>query len=143
MTTHTPESTIQSRNPAAANTESVPALIKSLANDVSTLVSTEMALARAEIREATSEAKAGISGMAFGGIIAPAGTIILLMSAVYGLGQFIELWLSALIVGVIVLAVGIAMLKGGQTKLEPGAFVPERTQSGLAKDKNAVKRRAS
>lgn len=120
---------------------SVQSLVKNLATDVSNLLSSEMALARAEIREAANEAKAGIASMAIGGVIAIAGCVVVLMAAMYGLDRVLPLWLAALVTGGVALMVGGVLLKSGQAKFEPGAFVPDRTQSSLQKDKEFAKRK--
>jgi len=125
----------------ASNT--VPDLVSTLAGDISNLITTEMALARAEMQEAANDAKRGVSGMALGGCLAFAGVIVLLMSAVYALGLEIPLWSAALFTGAIATGAGITLLKSGQARVEPKAFVPERTKSSLEKDKTVAKRRMS
>lgn len=120
--------------------ESIPHLVRSLAHDVSELIGKEAALARAELREAATEAKAGIASMSVGGGLAFAGLLVLLMSAVYGLATTMALWLSALIVGAAALLIGFIMVKAAQKKMQPSAFRPERTMDELQEDREAAKR---
>src|SRR5690606_28575575 len=110
-----------------AREDSVPSLIRGLAHDLTTLFSKEVSLAKAEMREAASGMKKGVSSMAVGGGLAFSGLLVLLFSAVYGLATVMSLWLSALIVGAVALLIGYALIKAGSKKMEPGAFVPERT----------------
>src|SRR5690606_31605429 len=105
----------------------------------STLFSKEISLAKAELREAAVEAKAGVVSMATGAGLAFAGLLITLLSAVYGLALVVEMWLAALIVGLAALLIGFLMIKGGQSKMDPASFTPTRTVESLNKDKETVK----
>lgn len=119
--------------------ESIPGLVRGLASDLATLFSKEISLAKAEMREAAVEAKAGIFSIATGAGLAFAGLVILLMSAVYGLALIVDLWLAALIVGAVTLLIGFMMIKAGQSKMNPASFTPERTVESLRKDTETVK----
>lgn len=123
--------------------ESVPALVKQLASDVSLLLSSEVALAKAELREAASEAKAGVAGLAGGAALANAGLLMLVLGLVLLLATQIAAWLSAFIVGGIVLIVGLIMLKAGQAKIKPTSFTPDRTVNAMKADAEAAKRKVS
>ena len=123
--------------------QSLAGLLRTLASDVSTLLTKEVALAKAEVRAAAAQTKAGVASMAGGAALTFAGVIILLLAPMYGLALVMPLWLSALIVGGIALGIGVAMLKAGQSKVEPEAFVPHRTAENLKKDAQHVKRSAS
>ena len=127
----------------APQPESTRSLLGQLADEVTTLLRKEIALARAELSDALSQAKTGATSLALGGAVAFAGFLVLLAAAVIGLSYVVEPWLAALIVGVIVLIIGFAMLQSGKKKLEPSAFKPERTQESLRKDKDMVQRRSA
>lgn len=118
---------------------SVTGLIKQLANDITSLFTKELALAKVEVSNSINEAKAGAVSMISGGSVLYAGFIVLLAAAVLGLSEVIEPWLAALIVGGIVAIIGLVMVKSGQKKLQPSAFRPEHTIDSLQKDKRAVK----
>lgn len=133
------DSTVRAQSHAPQQ-ESIPHLVRSLAHDVSDLIGKEAALARAELREAANEAKAGIASLSMGGGLAFAGLLVLLMSAVYGLATVMDLWLSALIVGAAALLIGFAMIKSAQKKMEPEAFKPDRTIEEMREDKEAARR---
>lgn len=121
--------------------ESIPGQIRGLTHDITTLFSKEMALARSEFREAVEGVKAGIGSITIGAGLASSGLLILLLSAVYGLGTVIALWLSALIVGAAALVVGLIALKAGQKKVQPSAFRPDRTIESMHKDREAAEER--
>lgn len=122
---------------------SLSTLFKTLATDISTLVSKEMALARAEMREAAAGVKTGVAGIAMGGAMTLAGLIVLLFAAVYGIANWLPLWTSALIVGIVVCVIGIVMTRAGQSKIEPQAFVPQRTAGAMQQDKELAERKVS
>jgi len=123
--------------------ESTSALLKRLMDGLSTLFRKEIALARSEISDAASSAKQGVIAMVSGGFVLFAGFIILLLAIVFALAQVLSFWLSALIVGGIVMLIGFVMVQGGKKKLQPASFKPERTAASLEKDKEAIQRRTT
>lgn len=129
--------TSQERHP-----ESLTDLVRHLATDLSTLLSKEVELAKSEVGESVSEAKAAVGGMATGGAIAMAGLVVLLMSAVYGLSDIVAPWLAALIVGAAALVIGFIMVSSAKKKMSASAFVPDRTIESAKKDKETLKRTA-
>lgn len=119
--------------------KSVTGLIKELANDVVALLTKEAALAKSEVSHSMHEAKAGALSMISGGSVLYAGFLFLLLSAVVGLANVVEFWLSALIVGGVVALIGFIMLQSGKKKMEPSSLKPQHTIDSLEKDRNAVK----
>lgn len=120
--------------------ESIPTMIRGLAGDLTTLFSKEISLAKAEIREAAGHLKTALSTMAIGAMMAIAGMVVLLLAAVAGLDNVLDLWLSALIVGFVAFVMGYTMIKGASKSVEPASFVPERTIESLHQDKKAAAR---
>ncbi len=118
---------------------SLPGMIRQLANDVTSLFTKELALAKSEVVHSVEEAKAGAISMVSGGAVLYAGILVLLAAAVLGLSNVVEPWLAALIVGGIVAIIGFVMVKAGQKKMEPAAFKPERTMESMEKDRQAVR----
>lgn len=136
------KATAQQHAGAASDKEhsSVPQLVRQLSSEVTTLFTKEISLARSEMRESVQEAKTGVIAMTGGGVVLLAGLIVLLMAAVYGLANFIALWLSALIVGAVVAIIGFIMVKSGQSKLKADSFKPERTSHEMQRDRDNIKR---
>jgi hypothetical protein len=133
-TTHTDQPTMRSETDT-----SVGGLLRQLTHEVPSLITKELALAKAEISESIRATKAGAASVATGGAVLLGGFIVLLMSAVYGLSNIMEPWLAALIVGVVVVVVGMVMVSAGKKKFEATSFKPERTIHSMNKDKEAVK----
>jgi hypothetical protein len=126
---------------------SLGTLISELAQDTTTLVQQEVALAKAEMSEKASQLGRGISTLAIGGVILLAGLLALIDFAIYGLAELLppELspWLGALIVGVILSVIGYVMLQSGRKEIRTTTLTPERTATSLQRDKEMVKEHVS
>ncbi len=118
---------------------SVGGLLRQLTHEVPSLITKELALAKAEVSESIRATKAGAASVATGGAVLLGGFIVLLMSAVFGLSKVMEPWLAALIVGGVVVVIGLIMVSAGKKKFEASSFKPERTIHSVNKDKEAVR----
>jgi Putative Actinobacterial Holin-X, holin superfamily III len=113
---------------------SVAALLADLASETAMLVRQEIALLKAELREKLARLGGGVGAFAAGGLIVFSAWLVLLAAAVLGLSNVVEPWLAALIVGLAVLALGVALLFFGRSRLGADALVPHRTLNSLRKD---------
>jgi protein-S-isoprenylcysteine O-methyltransferase Ste14 len=124
------------------NDKSLAALLSDLTRDTVELVRQEIALARAELSQKVGTAQGALASMAVGAAVILAGLFLLLQAVVHGLARVLppEMapWLSPLIVGVVVAAIGWAMLLAGKAKLDPDNPVPQRTMDSLRRDKAVV-----
>jgi hypothetical protein len=66
--------------------------------------------------------------------------VVLLQSAVYGLNNVVDLWLAALIVGLVAVVLGFVLVKAAKGKVEHSALKPERTVESLHKAKETAER---
>ncbi|MEL7558184.1 phage holin family protein [Stutzerimonas chloritidismutans] len=121
------------------NDTSVGGLLRQLTHEVPSLITKELALAKAEMSESIRATKAGAGSVATGGAVLLGGFIVLLMSAVFALSNVVEPWLAALIVGAVVVVIGMIMVSSGKKKFQASSFKPERTIHSVNKDKEAVK----
>lgn len=139
--TTTTTSTVSTPEPGmrSENDTSVGGLLRQLTHEVPSLITKELALAKAELNESLRATKAGAASIATGGAVLLGGFIVLLMSAVYGLSKVMEPWLAALIVGGVVVVIGLIMVSAGKKKFEASSFKPERTIHSVNKDKEAVR----
>jgi len=126
---------------------SLGALISELAQDTTTLVQQEVALAKAEMSEKASQVGQSVSTLAIGGVILLAGLLALIDFAIYGLAELLppdlSPWLGALIVGVVLSVIGYIMLQSGRQKIKSTTLTPERTTTSLQRDKEMVKEHVS
>lgn len=109
-------------------------LFARLASDTSNLVRQEVALARTELTQKASAAGRDVGILGAGGAIAYAGFLVLLAAAVIVLDLFMPLWLSAIIVGLIVVGIGAVLAQRGLSALKRASLVPEQTIETLKED---------
>lgn len=130
-------------SPSNDNDTSVVSLIRQLAHEVPALMTKEIALVKAELRESIQATRQGVMSIGLGAIVMLGGLVMVLLAAVYALSQVLAPWLAALLVGVAALVIGFFMVQAGKKRLEPTNLVPERTASTLHKDKEALQRKVS
>ena len=115
-----------------------------LARDLPLLVRQELELAKAEMREKGRIALPGV-GLIGGAVVlglCAVGAITTFLVLLFAL--FLDAWLSALIVGALLGAVGIAMALVGKERIaEAGTPLPERTIDNLKEDAQWLKEQAS
>lgn len=114
-------------------------LVRHLIDDLALLFRKELALAGSEVSQSLNETKKGVSGLISGVVVLNSGYLFLLVAATLALGQIMELWLAALIVGGVVTIIGLVMVTAGKKKLEPSSLKPTRTMDSVQKDKETVK----
>jgi hypothetical protein len=120
--------------------ESTSDLVSRAAEQISTLVRDEIALAKNEL--VIKGKRAGVGGGLFGGAAALAlyGVGLLLALAVVALDLAWPLWLAVLVVAVAVFgAAGIALLVGKRQLAAATPPLPSEAQAGIATDIQTVK----
>jgi hypothetical protein len=118
-------------------------LFSDLTEEIKRLVRDELALFKLEMTKKVSQVGKDIAFLAAGGAILYAGLLTVIASVVFLLGAVIPLWLSALIVGAIVIGTGYYLVKKGLTELKRTDFAPRETISTLKGDKEWVKKKAA
>jgi hypothetical protein len=121
----------------------IAALLCDLAGETSTLVRQEIALFKAELSEKLTRMGVGAAALAAGGVIAFSGWLALLAAAILGLSHVLAPWLSALIIGVLVLALGAGLALFGKSRLNADALVPHRTLNSLREDEAWIRDQVS
>jgi hypothetical protein len=118
------------------NEASLGDLFSDLVRETSTLVRQEIQLAKAELTESATEAGRGIASLVVGGAVAYAGFLAVLAAIILALAEAgVSWWLSALIVGVVVLVVGYILISRARSALQPANLMPRRTIETLKEDK--------
>jgi hypothetical protein len=117
----------------------IASLLSNLAVELTTLMRQELQLFKTEISEKLSRMGYGIALLGIGGALAFAGLLFLLEAMVRGLGYIMPLWLSALLVGGLVLIVGGILALKGKNNLTAENLAPERTVESLRRDKDLAK----
>jgi uncharacterized membrane protein len=116
-------------------------LLSDLANETILLVRQEIALLKAELREKFGRMGQGATALGMGAALALSGWFVLLACAVLGLATVMQPWLAALIVAVVVLAIGGILLLIGKKRLETDNLVPRRTMRTLREDEEWIRER--
>ncbi|HKS57821.1 MAG TPA: phage holin family protein [Steroidobacteraceae bacterium] len=126
---------------SALERESTGGLFSRAFSDFTSLLRNEVALAKAELSESTSRAKAGLAALIGAVSTLLAGSLALVAAIILGLAKVMEPWLAALIVGVAISAVGVALLFGAKKKLVSPHIEIDRTRAAVRSDVNVLARR--
>ena len=118
-------------------------LVKQLSEQVSVLVRDELKLAQLEMTRKGKQAGAGAGMLGGGGLIALYGVGCLIACVILAISGVLAAWLSALIVGVALLAVAGAAALLGKSRLQRAAPpVPAETVDSVKTDVEEIKQRA-
>ena len=115
-------------------------LFSDLSRETTTLVRKEVQLAKAELTQSATEAARGIGMLVAGGAVAYAGLLFLLLAIVFGLIEAgWDAWVSALVVGLVVVAIGAILVLRARESLKPANLAPRRTIETLKEDQEWAK----
>jgi hypothetical protein len=121
--------------------ESAASLLSRLVGDCSALVRNEVALAKAELAESATRAKAGLVALIGAVSTLLAGALALVAAIILGLATVVEPWAAALIVGVAITVVGLILLQGARKRLLPPHLEIDRTRASVRNDVQVLARR--
>jgi hypothetical protein len=121
--------------------ESTTGLLSRVFSDFTALLRNEVALAKAELSESATRAKAGLAALIGAVATLLAGSLALLAAVILGLAEVMAPWLAALIVGVVITGVGVALLVAAKKKLVPPHIEIDRTRAAVRSDVDVLARR--
>lgn len=113
-------------------------LFSDLSRGASELIRQEIQLAKAEMTQKASQAGKELSVLTIGGFVAYAGFLTLIAAAILGLSEFMASWLAALLVGLIIAAIGYLLVQRGIENLKDINPAPRRTIKTLREDKEWI-----
>lgn len=116
------------------NERSVGDLFGELSQEMSTLVRQEVQLAKAEMSQKASRVGKDLGFLAVGGAVAYAGFLALLAAAILALALVLPGWAAALIVGVVVAAIGFFLVRKGLKDLKQTDPAPRETLQTMKED---------
>jgi MFS family permease len=129
----------------ATHTESFGGLIRGILMDLQMLIREELALARAEIREQATRAKAAAFsfGIAAGALLF--GVTFLLIAIAAGIADLLNwpAWAGFLVVAVLLSITGFIAMSAGRRQLREVHAVPEETVTTLKENSEWIARRLS
>ncbi|HEU00294.1 MAG TPA: phage holin family protein, partial [Aurantimonas coralicida] len=103
------------------------------------LFKTEGELIRSEISDKITQVEIGGGSIAAGAICLLVALFVLAQALIVALGSFMgDAW-AALLVGVVIAGIGVALLFKGRNDLSPANLTPDRTARQLRKDGQLVK----
>src|SRR5690606_34140876 len=123
--------------PAAGPEPSLGELFRELAQDSSTLIRQEAALAKNEMRDNVQAMAKDAVKLAIGGSILLVSLLVLTAFLVALLGDLLgdEYWLGALIVGLVYAMIGGVLLMSGKKGMQSDDLRPDQTIATLRQDK--------
>lgn len=135
---------MNSPNPPSAQPNSIPALLRDLRDETTTLLRQEVDLAKTEMKENVSRLGNHAVQVAIGGFVAYAGIIVLLIGIGHLLGALlvragldaqVAEWLAPSLIGLVVAIVGWAMLARAKNALAHDSLAPRQTVESLRDNK--------
>ena len=118
--------------------ESIPALLRRLADQGSHLAQQQAKLVEAEVRSSVNDLKEAAGAMAGAAVVGIAGLGVLLMGVAFLLGEVMELWLATLIVAAATLGGAYMMFLAGRKKLQSSSLSAERTRRTIERAPSAI-----
>jgi uncharacterized membrane protein YqjE len=102
-------------------------LFADLSRETSNLVRQEVTLAKVELSTKASKVGKDVAFIGLGAAIAYAGLLAILAAVIILLAYFLPNWLAALIVGVVVAAIGGVLVQKGLDALKQESLAPQET----------------
>ena len=124
--------------PQAKQDRSLGELLGELTHEITTLVRQEITLARVEMSDKAANIGKQLGLLAIGGALAYSGVLAVVAALVIILAMVVGVswWASALIVGVVVAAIGGILVKKGLDAIRHQDLVPRQTLETLKEIKN-------
>jgi uncharacterized protein YacL len=131
---------MDARPEARRDERSLGELFGDLSRQLSTLIRQEIALARAEMTARAGTAGRGAAMIGVGGAVAYAGVLAIVAAAVLLVIEMgVTPWLAALIVGIVVAAIGAALAMRGRDEISRTSLAPQRTIETIRDDAAVAK----
>jgi uncharacterized membrane protein YqjE len=134
-----PTTTTETVVTSEASELSTAQLVSRMTEQTSTLVRTEVQLAKAEIQATVKDVGKGAGLFGGAGVTALYGVGALIATAILGLATVVDAWLAALIVTVVLFAVAAVLALAGKKKVAQAPPPVDATKRNVARDIAAVK----
>lgn len=110
-------------------------LVAQLGDDLSGLLSTQVEIAKVEIKQEATKAAKGSGMLAGAAVVALIAAVLLSVALAWGLAESLDPWAGFLIVGLIWAVGGVILGLAGKKHLD-ATKVPEQTIAEIKADKN-------
>lgn len=121
---------------------SISRLLSQLVEEVGTLVSKEVDIAKAEMTRKAAEVAENAAGVFVASSVLYAGVLTLVAGAVAGLATVVPLWLSAVIIGGVVTGAGSVATRKALRNWKQINPAPERAAAPLQADQEGFEKEA-
>jgi uncharacterized membrane protein YqjE len=123
----------------ARDDRSLGELFANLSRETTTLVRQEVELAKTEMTQKASRVLKNVGFLAIGGAVAYAGLLAIIAAVIILLAAILPWWLSALLVGIVIAAIGGFLIWKGLDALKKEDLVPRETLESLKEDQEWAK----
>ena len=142
VTTRTDDGRTPVQDAPSPETE-IGALLGELSSEVKLLVSQELELAKAEVKESTQHATGVGAGFGAAALVGYLALAVLAIAAALGLAEVLPAWAAFLVVGgILAVAAGVAFLVG-RKNLAALSPMPRKTIESLKEDVSWLRARMS
>ncbi len=117
-----------------AEESSLSELLKELVQAAQTLVKQEVELVKAEMSQKISRAGTDLVLIGIGAALAFGGLLVLFAAAVLLVAQLVPGWVAALLVGLVLVALGYGLIQKGLHDLKQVSPVPHQAIRALKED---------
>lgn len=118
-------------------------LFSELAGETGMLVRQEVALAQAELTQKAVDVGKNVGFLVAGGAVAYAALLAIIAAVIVGLANFIPLWLSALIVGILIGIAAYVLISSALKALKNTELTPVQSVESLEEDAQWLKNQVS
>jgi uncharacterized membrane protein YqjE len=122
---------------------SLPELLSSLTTDLNRLITTQLELAKVEIKEEVSTAAKGAGLLSGGAVAALLALLLLSHAAAWGLSEVVHEGVAYLIVGVVWAVVAAVLAVQGRGRLRDVDPVPRATVAEIEADRDLAREQLS
>lgn len=124
----------QSESPPEQGGESLGDTVMGVIKDVQNVVRGEVQLAKTELKEDATQMGKGAGMIGAGVFFGLVGFIFLMLGVTYVINQWLELWLSALIVGAALVIIAAILAMSGKSQIQSASLKPEKAIDSLKED---------
>ena len=114
--------------------EGLGTLVSGIVSDLQGIVRGEISLAKAELRDDATSIGQAIGSLIAGAIVLLVGFIFLMLGVTYLLNKSFEMWISAGIVGLVLLIIGAILASAGKKKMSAASLKPTKSIDSLKED---------
>jgi len=118
---------------------SLTEVVGKLGDDLTALLTTQIEIAKLEIKQEASSAARGPAMLSAGGLAAVVAVFMLSAAAAWAIAAPLNEWLGFLIVGLVWVLVGTVLVLIGRRRLREVSITPKRTVDELRADRDLAR----